>query len=69
MTTTTSIPEPTENRPVRLCAKCGERSGSRSMGTGRPLHREADGRWFHIGCRPGAMNLAGALLALEGMGA
>jgi hypothetical protein len=66
MTTTTSIPEPTRTRPVRFCAKCGERAGSRSAGTGRPLHREADGRFFHIGCRPGAVSFAAALAALEG---
>ncbi len=65
MTTTTSIPEPTRTRPVRHCAKCGERAGSRSKGTGRPLHREADGRFFHIGCRPGAVGLAAALATLE----
>ncbi len=65
MTTTTSIPEPTRTRPVRFCAKCGERAGSISKGTGRPLMRDnTTGEFFHIGCRPGAVSgFAGAALA------
>ena len=55
-------PHPT-TRPVRHCAACGERAGSRSQGTGRPLHREADGRFFHVTCRPGAVGGIGAALA------
>ena len=27
-------------RPIRFCAKCGERAGSISAGTGRPLMRD-----------------------------
>lgn len=69
MTTTTIVQEPTKTRPVRLCAKCGERAGSRSAGTGRPLHREADGRFFHINCRPGAVSFGATLAGLERMGA
>ncbi|MDP9474540.1 MAG: hypothetical protein M3R38_02375 [Actinomycetota bacterium] len=71
MTTTTVREEAREvsTRPVRRCAKCGEKAGSISKRTGRPLHREADGRFFHIGCRPGAMSLGMALTAFEGMGA
>ncbi len=57
-------------RPVRHCAKCGEKAGSISKRTGRPLMRDnLSGEFFHLNCRPGAMNLAGALVALEGMGA
>ena len=67
MTVTTSLPETTRigTRPVRYCAKCGERAGSRSAGTGRPLHGEADGRFYHINCRPGAVVGIGAALGVD----
>jgi hypothetical protein len=58
MTTSTTIPESaaTDTRPVRVCEGCGERAGSISAGTGRPLVRDkASGRWFHLSCKPGAM--------------
>ena len=58
MTTTTTIPDSatTDTRPVRCCEGCGERTGSISAGTGRPLVREkASGRFFHLLCKPGAM--------------
>ncbi len=64
MTVTTSVAEPTrtDTRPVRCCEGCGERGGSVSAGTGRPLVREkASGRFFHLSCKPGAMR-SGALL-------
>ena len=54
---------PSPERPARYCAKCGERAGSRSAGTGRPLHREADGAYYHVMCRPGAVGGIGAALA------
>jgi hypothetical protein len=42
--------------PVRTCAGCGERAGSISAGTGRPLVRDnASGLFFHLSCNPGAM--------------
>jgi hypothetical protein len=70
MTTTTTIPEPvaTDTRPVRRCEGCGERAGSISAGTGRPLvcDRES-GRWFHLSCKPGAMR-SGELLERMGAG-
>ena len=74
MTTTTTIPEPATNatRPVRCCEACGERAGSISAGTGRPLVRDkASGHWFHLSCKPGAAGSeAGAALAgLSGLGA
>ncbi len=66
MTVTTSVPEPTRTgtRPVRYCAKCGERAGSISAGTGRPLMRNnTTGEFFHLNCRPGAVGGIGAALA------
>jgi hypothetical protein len=56
--TTTSVQEPTrtDTRPVRSCEGCGERAGSISAGTGRPLVRDkASGHYFHLSCKPGAM--------------
>jgi hypothetical protein len=58
--TTTTIPEPTRTstRPVRMisCEGCGERAGSISAGTGRPLVLDkASGHFFHLSCKPGAM--------------
>jgi hypothetical protein len=50
-------------RPIRYCATCGERAGSRSAGTGRPLHREKNGAYYHVMCRPGAVAGIGAALA------
>jgi len=69
MTTTTTIPEPTttDTRPVRCCEVCGERAGSISAGTGRPLVRDkASGLWFHLSCKPGAVSFGAALASLEG---
>jgi len=64
MTVTTSVPETTKIRPVRCCAKCGERAGSRSAGTGRPLMLDrTSGEFFHVNCRPGAVVGIGAALA------
>ena len=70
MTTTTTIPEPTrkDTRPVRSCEGCGERSGSISAGTGRPLMRDnASGHFYHLSCKPGAMR-SGAFLERMGAG-
>jgi hypothetical protein len=51
-------------RPIRFCATCGERAGSISAGTGRPLMRDnATGDFFHVNCRPGAVGGIGAALA------
>ena len=72
MTTTTTIPEPaqTDTRPVRCCKGCGERAGSISRGTGRPLVRDqASGRFFHLSCKPGAVGIGAALAGLSGLGA
>jgi hypothetical protein len=72
MTTTTTIPEPTrtDTRPVRTCEGCGERAGSISAGTGRPLVREkASGRFFHLSCKPGAAGIGAALAGPSGLGA
>jgi hypothetical protein len=70
MTTTTSVPEPTRtgSRRVLCCEGCGERAGSVSAGTGRPLVRDkASGRFFHLSCKPGA-NRSGAFLEKMGAG-
>ena len=71
MTMTPTIPEPTrtDTRPVRSCEGCGERSGSISAGTGRPLMRDnASGHFYHLSCKPGAMR-SGAFLERMGAGA
>jgi hypothetical protein len=70
MTTTTTIPEPTrtDTRPVRCCEGCGEKSGSISAGTGRPLMRgNASGLFFHLSCKPGAAR-SGEFLERMGAG-
>ena len=70
MTTTTSVAEPTrtDTRPVRACAGCGERAGSISAGTGRPLVREkTSGHFFHLSCKPGAAR-SGEFLSRMGAG-
>jgi hypothetical protein len=67
---TTTIPEParTDTRPLRTCEGCGERAGSISAGTGRPLVRDkASGRFFHLLCKPGAMR-SGEFLSRMGAG-
>ena len=69
---TTTIPEPsrTDTRPVRCCRGCGERAGSISAGTGRPLVLDkASGHWFHLSCKPGAAGIGAALASLSGLGA
>jgi len=70
--TTPEFPAPTP-RPVRTCEGCGERAGSISAGTGRPLVRDnASGHWFHLSCRPGAVSFGASLASfasLEGLGA
>jgi hypothetical protein len=70
MTTTTTIPEParTDTRQVRSCEGCGERAGSISAGTGRPLVRDREsGLWVHLSCKPGAMR-SGEFLSRMGAG-
>jgi hypothetical protein len=70
--TTTTIPEPTATgtRPVRCCEGCGERAGSVSAGTGRPLMLDkASRRFFHPSCKPGAVGIDAALAGLSGVGA
>jgi hypothetical protein len=72
MTTTTTIPEPAraDTRPGRSCEGCGERAGSISAGTGRPLVRDREsGRFFHLSCKPGAAGIGAALASLSGLGA
>jgi hypothetical protein len=72
MTTSTTIPEPaaTDTRPVRRCEGCGERAGSISAGTGRPLVLDrASGRFFHLSCKPGAAAIPAALASLSELGA
>jgi hypothetical protein len=72
MTTTTTIPETTrtDTCPVRSCEGCGERAGSISAGTGRPLVRDkASGHFFHLSCKPGAAGIGAALAGLSGLGA
>jgi hypothetical protein len=72
MTTTTTIPEPaaTDSRQVRCCEACGERAGSVSAGTGRPLVRDkASGHFFHVSCKPDAAGIGAALAGLSGLGA
>ena len=63
-------PEPvaTDTRPVRCCEACGERAGSISAGTGRPLVLDrTSGRFFHLSCKPGAMR-SGEFLDRMGAG-
>jgi hypothetical protein len=70
MTTSTTIPEPTttDTRSVRCCEGCGERAGSISAGTGRPLVLDkASGHWFHLSCKPGAVR-SGEFLSRMGAG-
>jgi hypothetical protein len=56
----------TEERPVRYCAKCGERAGSISAGTGRPpMLDRGSGEFFHVTCRPGALGISAALAGLS----
>jgi len=72
MTTTTTIPEPsrTDTRPVLCCEGCGQRAGSISAGTGRPLVRDREsGQFFHLSCKPGAAGIGAALAGLSGLGA
>jgi hypothetical protein len=72
MTTTTTIPElaTTTRRPVHCCEGCGEKAGSVSAGTGRPLMLDkASGRFFHLSCKPGAVGIDYALARLSGLGA
>jgi hypothetical protein len=72
MTTTTSVPEPTRtsSRPVRCCEGCGERAGSISAGTGRPLVRDREtGGFFHVSCKPGAVSFGAGFAGLSGLGA
>ena len=69
-TTTIAESAATETRPVRTCEGCGERAGSISAGTGRPLVRDkASGRLFHLSCKPGAAGIGAALAGLSGLGA
>ena len=70
MTTSTTIPESaaTDTRPVRCCEACGERAGSISAGTGRPLVRDREsGLFFHLSCKPGAAH-SGEFLSRMGAG-
>jgi hypothetical protein len=72
MATTTTIPEPVgaDTRQVRSCEGCGERAGSISAGTGRPLVLDKDsGRFFHLSCKPTAVGIGAALASLSGLGA
>jgi hypothetical protein len=53
-------------RPVRRCAGCGERAGSISARTGRPLVGKPGGPFYHVNCTPGA---AARWAMVERMGA
>ena len=67
-TTTIAESAATDTRPVRHCQGCGERAGSISAGTGRPLVRDREsGRFFHLSCKPGAMR-SGEFLSRMGAG-
>jgi hypothetical protein len=62
-TTTIAESAATHTRPLRTCEACGERVGSISAGTGRPLVLDRKtGGFFHLSCRPGAVGF-GAVLA------
>ncbi|CAA9457190.1 MAG: hypothetical protein AVDCRST_MAG28-2634 [uncultured Rubrobacteraceae bacterium] len=54
----------------RLCAGCGEPSGSISEGTGFPLVRDryGDGLMYHVRCLPGRRTLDAVFSGLERMG-
>jgi hypothetical protein len=55
----------TKARTVGCCAKCGERAGSISAGTGRPLMLDrGSGESFHVNCRPEAVSAGAALASL-----
>jgi hypothetical protein len=71
-TTTIAESAATDTRPVRTCEGCGERAGSISSGTGRPLMCDkASGHWFHLSCKPGAAGIGArfAIASLSGLGA
>ncbi len=57
-------PTTTEKTP-RLCAGCGEPSGSISAGTGFPVVRDREsGLYHHVCCRPGTpLGKAAVILA------
>ncbi len=74
MTTQTILRDGGENvansRPVRSCEGCGERAGSISAGTGRPLVLDRETRgFFHVSCKPGAVSFGASLVGLSGVGA
>jgi hypothetical protein len=74
MTTQTILRDGGENvansRPVRRCEGCGERAGSISAGTGRPLVLDRKtGAFFHLSCKPGAVSFGAGLAGLSGVGA
>ena len=71
-TTTIAESAATDTRPVRDCEGCGERAGSISAETGRPLVLDKDsGHWFHLSCKPGAAGIGAsfAIASLSGLGA
>ena len=51
----------TGERPVKVCASCGEPGGSVSGGTGAPLVGRKGGPLYHGACKPG--RVAGTFLA------
>ncbi len=58
-------PKIAETRPAHSCQGCGERAGSISAGTGRPLVCDkASGRFFHLSCKPGAVSFGSGLMGL-----
>jgi len=66
MTVTRSVPERGALDTRRACAECGERSGSVSKGTGRPLVLDKEtGRWLHVRCRAQADTLDAQWSGLE----
>jgi hypothetical protein len=61
-----TAPKAQAKASARVCAGCGERSGSISRRTGRPLVGKPGGPFWHNNCRPG---VAAGLAMVERMGA
>ena len=56
-------------RPRKYCEGCGEAAGSVSEGTGFPLVRDrsTNGRFYHVRCLPGTLELDAVWSGLERM--
>ena len=44
----------TGERPVKVCAACGEPGGNVSAGTGAPLVGRKGEPFYHVKCKPGS---------------